>query len=173
MDQENLDTDNILTVVDDNPTVFIDIPAAPAPEPVEVEEPKPVVVEEPEPEPEVVPEPEPEPVVVPEVVPTLVVDTPTEKHVIGTGDADDVYLAKCVYKNIYERKSLTIHHLQRRLEELGYNDVVGDKDGWLGELTMISVEKFQQDKGLAATGTIDADTFSKIFEGDSNVNVVL
>ncbi len=163
MDQENLDTDNIPTVVDDNPTVFIDIPAAPAPEPVEVEEPKPVVVEE----------PEPEPVVVPEVVPTLVVDKPTEKHVIGTGDADDVYLAKCVYKNIYERKSLTIHHLQRRLEELGYNDVVGDKDGWLGELTMMSVEKFQQDKGLAATGTVDADTFSKIFEGDSNVNVVL
>ena len=163
MDQENLDIDNTPTVVDDNLTVFIDMPAAPAPEPVEVEEPKPVAVEE----------PEPEPVVVPEVVPTLVVDTPTEKHVIGTGDADDVYLAKCVYKNIYERKSLTIHHLQRRLEELGYNDVVGDKDGWLGELTKIAIEKFQGDKGLAATGTVDAETFRKIFEGDTNVNVVL
>ena len=156
MDQENLDIDNTPAVVDENP-------AAPAPEPVEVEEPKPVAVEE----------PEPEPVVVPEVVPTLVVDTPTEKHVIGTGDADDVYLAKCVYKNIYERKSLTIHHLQRRLEELGYNDVVGDKDGWLGELTKIAIEKFQGDKGLAATGTVDAETFRKIFEGDTNVNVVL
>ena len=163
MDQENLDIDNTPAVVDDNLTVFIDMPAAPAPEPVEVEEPKPVAVEE----------PEPEPVVVPEVVPTLVVDTPTEKHVIGTGDTDDVYLAKCVYKNIYERKSLTIHHLQRRLEELGYNDVVGDKDGWLGELTMIAIEKFQKDKGLAATGKVDAETFRKIFEGDSNVNVVI
>jgi len=163
MDQENLDTDNIPTVVDDSPTVVIDIPAAPAPEPVEVEEPKPVAVEE----------PEPEPVVVPEVEPIPVVAKPAEKHVVGTGDKDDVYLAKCVYKNIYERKSLTIHHLQRRLEELGYKDVVGDKDGWLGELTMMSVEKFQQDKGLAATGKVDADTFSKIFEGDTNVNVVL
>jgi len=163
MDQENLDINNIPAVVDDSPTVVIDIPAAPAPEPVEVEEPKPVAVEE----------PEPEPVVVPEVVPTLVVDTPKEKHVIGNGDADDVYLAKCVYKNIYERKSLTIHHLQRRLEELGYKDVIGDRDGWLGDLTMISVEKFQQDKGLAATGKVDADTFRKIFEGDTNVNVVL
>ena len=163
MDQENLDIDNTPAVVDDNLTVFIDMPAAPAPEPVEVEEPKPVAVEE----------PEPEPVVVPEVVPTLVVDTPTEKHVIGTGDTDDVYLAKCVYKNIYERKSLTIHHLQRRLEELGYNDVVGDKDGWLGELTKIAIEKFQGDKGMAATGTVDAETFRKIFEGDTNVNVVL
>lgn len=161
MDQENLDTDNIPTVVDDSPTVVIDIPAAPAPEPVEVEEPKPVVVEEPKPEP------------VPEVKPIPVVAKPAEKHVVGTGDTDDVYLAKCVYKNIYERKSLTIHHLQRRLEELGYKDVVGDKDGWLGELTMMSVEKFQKDKGLAATGKVDADTFRKIFEGDTNVNVVL
>jgi hypothetical protein len=161
MDQENLDTDNIPAVVDEAPAVIIDIPAAPAPEPVEVEEPKPVVVEEPKPEP------------VPEVKPIPVVTKPAEKHVVGTGDTDDVYLAKCVYKNIYERKSLTIHHLQRRLEELGYKDVVGDKDGWLGELTMMSVEKFQKDKGLAATGKVDADTFSKIFEGDTNVNVVL
>jgi hypothetical protein len=163
MDQENLDINNIPAVVDDSPTVVIDIPAAPAPEPVEVEEPKPVAVEE----------PKPEPVVTPEVKPIPVIAKPAEKHVVGNGDADDVYLAKCVYKNIYERKSLTIHHLQRRLEELGYKDVIGDRDGWLGELTMISVEKFQQDKGLAATGTVDADTFRKIFEGDTNVNVVL
>jgi hypothetical protein len=156
MDQTN---ENI--EINDTPAVVIDIPAAPAPEPVEVEEPKPVVVEEPKPEP------------VPEVKPIPVVAKPAEKHVVGTGDTDDVYLAKCVYKNIYERKSLTIHHLQRRLEELGYKDVVGDKDGWLGELTMMSVEKFQKDKGLAATGKVDADTFSKIFEGDTNVNVVL
>ena len=156
MDQENLDIDNTPAVIDETP-------AAPAPEPVMVEEPKPepvVIVEEPKP-------------VIPEVKPAPVAAKPVEKHVIGEGDADDVYLAKCVYKNIYERKSLTIHHLQRRLEELGYNDVVGDKDGWLGELTMIAIEKFQQDKGLASTGTVDADTFRKIFEGDSNVNVVI
>jgi len=156
MDQENLDIDNTPAVVDENP-------AAPAPEPVLVEEPKPepvVIVEEPKP-------------VVPEVKPAPVAAKPVEKHVIGKGDTDDVYLAKCVYKNIYERKSLTIHHLQRRLEELGYKDAAGDKDGWLGELTMIAVEKFQKDKGLAATGKVDAETFRKIFEGDSNVNVVI
>jgi hypothetical protein len=136
--------------------------AASAPEPVKVEEPKPepVKVEEPKP-------------VAPEVKPAPVAAKPVEKHVVGKGDKDDVYLAKCVYKNIYERKSLTIHHLQRRLEQLGYKDAAGDKDGWLGELTMISVEKFQKDKGLAATGKVDAETFKKIFEGDSNVNVVI
>jgi len=163
MDQENLDTDNIPAVVDEAPAAVIDIPAAPAPEPVEVEEPKPVVVEEPKPKPEPVPE----------VKPVQVVAKPAAKHVVGKGDADDVYLAKCVYKNIYERKSLTIHHLQRRLEELGYKDVIGDKDGWLGDLTKIAIEKFQKDKGLDATGNVDADTFRKIFEGDSNVNVVI
>lgn len=156
MDQENLDIENTPAVIDETP-------AAPAPEPVMVEEPKPelvVIVEEPKP-------------VVPEVKPAPVAAKPVEKHVIGKGDTDDVYLAKCVYKNIYERKSLTIHHLQRRLEELGYKDAAGDKDGWLGELTMISVEKFQKDKGLAATGKVDADTFRKIFEGDPNVNVII
>ena len=156
MDQENLDIENTPAVIDE-------IPAAPAPEPVMVEEPKPepvVIVEEPKP-------------VVPEVKPAPVAARPVEKHVIGKGDTDDVYLAKCVYKNIYERKSLTIHHLQRRLEELGYKDAAGDKDGWLGELTKIAIEKFQKDKGLAATGNVDADTFRKIFEGDPNVNVII
>lgn len=158
MDQTN---ENI--EINETPAVVVDIPAAPAPEPVKVEEPKPepvVVVEEPKP-------------VVPEVKPAPVAARPSEKHVVGKGDKDDVYLAKCVYKNIYERKSLTIHHLQRRLEELGYKDVVGDKDGWLGELTKIAIERFQKDKGLAATGKVDAETFRKIFEGDSNVNVVI
>ena len=158
MDQTN---ENI--EINETPAVVVDIPAAPAPEPVKVEEPKPepvVVVEEPKP-------------IVPEVKPAPVAVRPSESHVVGKGDKDDVYLAKCVYKNIYERKSLTIHHLQRRLEELGYNDVVGDKDGWLGELTKIAIEKFQGDKGMAATGTVDAETFRKIFEGDTNVNVVL
>jgi peptidoglycan hydrolase-like protein with peptidoglycan-binding domain len=37
----------------------------------------------------------------------------------------------------------------------------------------MSVEKFQKDKGLAATGKVDAETFKKIFEGDSNVNVII
>lgn len=157
MDQTN---ENI--EINETPAVVVDVPAAPAPEPVKVEEPKPepvaaAPVEQPKP---VAPTPQPTP-------------RPAQSHVVGTGDKDDVYLAKCIYKNIYERKSLTIHHLQRRLEELGYKDVVGDKDGWLGELTMLSVEKFQKDKGLKSTGKVDAETFKRIFEGDSNVNVII
>lgn len=135
---------------------------------VEVEAPVVVAVEEPTPAPV---EPEPAPVIVPVEVPQ---PEPVVAYAAVTGAMDEVYLSKCVYENKYERKSLTVHHLQRRLEELGYKDVVGDRDGWLGELTMMSVNKFQTDKGLEVTDkSIDSNTFSMIFAGDPNVNVNL
>jgi hypothetical protein len=134
---------------------------------VEVEEPI-AIVEEPTPAP-VEPEPMPEPAPVEEPQPQ-----PVAANAAVTGSSDDVHLSKCVYENKFERKSLTIHHLQRRLEELGYKDVVGDRDGWLGELTMMSVNQFQQDKGLDVTDkTVDEVTFISIFAGDQNVNVIL
>jgi hypothetical protein len=133
---------------------------------VEVEEPI-AIVEEPTPAP-VEPEPMPAPTPVEEPQPQ-----PAAANAAVTGSSDDVYLSKCVYENKFERKSLTIHHIQRRLEELGYKDVVGDRDGWLGELTMMSVNQFQQDKGLDVTDkTIDEATFTAIFAGDPNVNII-
>jgi hypothetical protein len=128
---------------------------------VEVE-PEQVIVDEP------TPEPTPEPVVV---------EQPKESHQVSHAvsgeDVDDVILANCVYKNVYARKSLTVHHLQRRLIELGYKDADADKDGWLGDETVASIKDFQADKGMDVTGSVDADTFTKIFEGDVHVRVVL
>ena len=124
-------------------------------------EPEQVIVEEP------TPEPTPEPVAV----------EPKASHkasqAVSGDDVDDVLLANCVYKNVYARKSLTVHHLQRRLIELGYKDADADKDGWLGDETVASIKDFQADKGMDVTGSVDADTFIKIFEGDVHVNVVL
>jgi hypothetical protein len=117
-------------------------------------------------------DPMPEPVLEPTPVTQQQVSQQASQAVSGD-DVDDVILANCVYKNIYARKSLTIHHLQRRLIELGYKDADADKDGWLGDETVASIAKFQADKGLNATGLVDADTFMKIFEGDVHVNVVL
>lgn len=97
---------------------------------------------------------------------------PVEGVVVSGKDVDEVYLAKCVYKNKFERKSLTIHHLQRRLAELGYPDAASDKDGYLGDLTQLSIEKFQEANGLPV-GKIDETTFSKIFQGDPHVHVNL
>lgn len=88
-------------------------------------------------------------------------------------DADVVYLSRCVFKNKFARKSFTIHHLQRRLHDLGFKDAYSDRDGWYGDLTAKSVREFQESRGLNATGTMDAETFSSIFEGDSSVVVDL
>ena len=138
---------------------------------IEIDEPVEVVEEEvlaPVVEPEQViaeePTPEPEPVVV---------QQPQVSQAVSGEDVDDVILANCIYKNVYARKSLTVHHLQRRLIELGYKDADADKDGWLGDETVASIKKFQADKGMDVTGSVDADTFKKIFEGDVHVNVVL
>jgi hypothetical protein len=132
-----------------------------------VEEPV-VVVEEEEAE-ESAPEPEPEPAPKPKAHKPAAEAT----HVVGDGDYDQVFLKQCVYKNVYARKSLTVHHLQRRLGELGYGDATADRDGWYGDLTMESVKAFQGDNKLEANGIMDATTFERIFAGDPNVMVVL
>lgn len=86
---------------------------------------------------------------------------------------DDVYLASCVYKNVYAQKSRTVHHLQRRLGELGFDEANSDMDGYYGDLTANSIKLFQEANGHAGTGRIDADTFSLVFHGDSGVRVIL
>lgn len=88
-------------------------------------------------------------------------------------DVDIVRLSKCKYKNAAARKSLSVHHLQRRLNELGYADAWADKDGWYGDLTKLSVLKFQADAGLEPVepGIVDADTLQSLFVGDPTVAV--
>lgn len=121
-----------------------------------------------------------EPVVIPEPVAVAPVEPPIPtpqpqpvRHVVTNNDTDPVYLKQCIYENKFNKKSLTIHHVQRRLVELGYNDAVGDKDGWYGELTALAVKAFQKNKGLDSTGLMDEATFTKLFEGDTNVEVIL
>jgi hypothetical protein len=125
---------------------------------------------EPEPTPEPTPEPEPE---APKAKAKVREEDTVATHVVGLGDKDEVILGQCVYKNMYARKSLTVHHLQRRLAELGYGDASADLDGWYGDLTKESVRQYQGDNKLEATGVMDADTFKRIFKGDPNVKVVV
>lgn len=93
--------------------------------------------------------------------------------VIGNAATDSVYLSKCVFKNMYAKKSLTVHHVQRRLNELGYHDAYTDKDGWYGDLTKHAVSELQADLGIEGDGTMNAETFAAIFDGDHNVTVVI
>jgi len=119
------------------------------------------------------PEPAPEPAPAPKAKAKVRVEDTEAAHVVGLGDKDEVILAQCVYKNMYARKSLTVHHLQRRLAELGYGDASADLDGWYGDLTKESVRQYQGDNNLEATSVMNADTLKRIFNGDPNVMVVV
>jgi hypothetical protein len=99
--------------------------------------------------------------------------TPAGPAVVGFGVFDEVFLDKCVYKNVYNRKSLTVHHLQRRLYELGYVVALKDKDGYYGDITRGAVAHFQSDRNLAGDGLMNAETFQLIFANDHNVKVVV
>jgi hypothetical protein len=150
---DELNTDHI-----DEPAAIDEAPEVEAPAPII----EPEVVVEPASTPE--PEPTPEPVAV---------EKPKAAQAVSGNGVDEVFLANCIYKNVYARKSLSVHHLQRRLIELGFKDADADKDGWLGDETVSAIKNFQASKGLDVTGSVDATTLTKIFEGDHNVQVVL
>lgn len=94
-------------------------------------------------------------------------------HAVSGKPQDEVLLSRCVYKNQYERRSLTVHHVQRRLNELGYSNVFADKDGYYGDHTRSAVAAFQRDREIAVDQTLigfmDAATFEELFRGDVNV----
>lgn len=95
---------------------------------------------------------------------------PAGPAVVSNGLVDTVSLSKAIYKNVNAKKSLTVHHLQRRLNELGYTSAYGDKDGWYGDGTQIAIDRFRLDNKIKATGQIDKDTFLAVFKGDPNVD---
>jgi peptidoglycan hydrolase-like protein with peptidoglycan-binding domain len=72
-----------------------------------------------------------------------------------------------------QRRSLTVHHIQRRLKEWGFRDAFSERDGLYGDLTKKSVTEFQESLGLEVTGMMDAETMTRLFEGDTNVTVHL
>jgi peptidoglycan hydrolase-like protein with peptidoglycan-binding domain len=89
--------------------------------------------------------------------------------VVSKNEVDDVSLSSAVFKNINSRKSLTVHHLQRRLVELGYDIAGKDKDGWFGDNTLAGIISYQEHNKVGEKGKLDAETFLAIFEGDPNV----
>jgi peptidoglycan hydrolase-like protein with peptidoglycan-binding domain len=90
--------------------------------------------------------------------------------VVGNGDTDPVvYSRVAVETRGRSRKSLTVHHLQRRLAWLGYAEAASDLDGQYGTLTIRAVQAWQADNGAEATGDLTREQFLAVFEGDPNV----
>lgn len=111
----------------------------------------------------------------PEKKPARKKATPAKPYaVVGRGETDPVLYSRAVKAdNAKTRKSLTIHHLQRRLKELGHPEAYADIDGLWGALTTRSVEAWQKEAGHPVTGDLSPEQFAEIFADDINVTVVL
>jgi len=97
---------------------------------------------------------------------------PASAYAVVSGKSvDDVSLSKIVYKNMKAKKSLSVHHLQRRLVEWGFVSADLDNDGWYGDHTVEAVNEFQKKQGLPVRD-LDLVTLLAIFENDSNVRVL-
>ena len=96
---------------------------------------------------------------------------PAGEAVVGNGVVDTVKVSSIVYKNLYAKKSLSVHHLQRRLNELNYDEAYGDRDGWFGDSTKAALARFQADNRVGADGVPDLKTLRKLFAGDPNVEI--
>lgn len=118
----------------------------------------------------VAPEPEPTAQSTKAAVRSTRAPSPAGQAVSGD-NTDDVHLCHCIVKNVYSRKSLSVHHVQRRLIELGFAVAAGDKDGWYGDSTISAVKAYQAANGLAGDGTVDAATLDHLFADDPNVVV--
>lgn len=94
--------------------------------------------------------------------------------VVGAGPTDTIlYSVAHPPTPTGPRKVLTVHHLQRRLGELGYPEAFADIDGRYGDLTKRAVADWQEAQGAERTGLLTRDQFKAVFEGDPNVTVVL
>lgn len=96
---------------------------------------------------------------------------PAGPAVVSNDTVDTVSLAAVIYKNLHARKSLSVHHVQRRLTELGYVAAYRDRDGYYADHTRGAVLAFQTDRQLTVTGQLDRPTAEALFEGDPNVRL--
>lgn len=95
----------------------------------------------------------------------------TEYAVVSGGKVDEVRLSAIVFENKSAKKSLSVHHLQRRLREWGFDSAYTDRDGWYSVPTRQAINEFQEAQGLPV-GELDMVTLKAIFEGDTNVRVM-
>jgi hypothetical protein len=135
---------------------------------VAVEEAAPVAVEE-----VVQPEPQPEPAPAPKAKKAHAAPVSGVGIVVSGADTDDVRLDKCVFKNMAAKKSLSVHHVQRKLTALGYRDAASDKDGWYGDHTLLAVAAYQQACGIEGDGLMNAATLEKLFADEPFINVIV
>lgn len=92
-------------------------------------------------------------------------------HTITENNRDVLDVNQIVVKNIFRKKSLTIHHIQRVLNELGYTSVNVDPDGFYGDGTLDAVRSYQAQTKNDVTGVLTKEQLTVLFEHDDSAVV--
>lgn len=92
-------------------------------------------------------------------------------QVVGSGETDPIKYSSA--KPSWQRKVLTVLHVQRALAELGFSEASSSPGGTYDALTRSAVSKYQASLGEAETGVLTRDQFAALFEGDPNVDVAM
>lgn len=95
---------------------------------------------------------------------------PAGPHVQGNGPTDEVRLSAVVYKNPRSRRSLSVWHVQRRLNERGY-PTAGEITGYFGDGTREALRVFQLASHLPGDGLPTAESLTLLFGADENVTL--
>ena len=69
--------------------------------------------------------------------------------------------------NAYEGNSESVKTVQLRLNDLGFNSVMNDKFGRLGEGAVEAINAFRKSKGLDECGSFDEEVLAYLFQGES------
>lgn len=89
------------------------------------------------------------------------------RHIVSGGVVDQVRVSRL---GPGTNKSLSVHHVQRRLTEWGYADVYRDRDAFWREGTTDALDAFKRDEKLEDFEL--RDVLARLFENDANVEVV-
>lgn len=87
---------------------------------------------------------------------------------VVSNDPTDLVSVSLLSIDSPRKKSLSVHHLQRRLVDVGYDTAAADVDGRFGPVTEDALGQWLEANGYTSL-TLEAAV--ELFDGDPNVNV--
>ncbi len=82
-------------------------------------------------------------------------------------EGDKIVFLSALKVNAYEGNSESVKTVQLRLRELGFDSVVNDKFGRLGDGSVEAINAFRKSKGLEECGCFDEEVLGHLFAGQS------
>jgi peptidoglycan hydrolase-like protein with peptidoglycan-binding domain len=80
-------------------------------------------------------------------------------------DADVIVSLSALKVNAFAGNSSSVQTVQLRLKDLGFDAVVRDKFGRLGEGSVEAINSYRKSVGLAENGLFDEDVLAYLFDG--------